>query len=380
MRWKIFYTEFALSFLVALSAVQARAAEQKPLPARLGLTACRSSGCDDLRGGSLATISVLGLYADGLERDVTSTARLSLSANEMGIIDKTGRFVARNSGSVVLTAKAGGRSGKTRIRIENVTPAELFTFARDIGGILTKRGCNDTTCHGSAKGRNGFKLSISAFDPRSDYNWIVNGGTFRVLSADDKPKSPRINLQQPQKSLLLLKPTFSVPHGGGLRFEVGSPDYLAMLNWIKAGAPYGDEAEKQGVTIERVEVLPKIVVLDTQGRQQLVVTGYLTDGRREDLTGQARFNSENSEVAEVSDSGLIQARKPGESNVFIRTSGGHPLNVKTWGWSDIRFRTILRLRRGTTLTNTSSPSSASSRYFPPGRQLTKSSCAECAWI
>ena len=134
-------------------------------------------------------------------------------------------------------------------------------------------------------------------------------------------------MQQPEKSLLLLKPTFSVPHGGGLRFEVGSPDYLTILNWIKAGAPYGDEAEKQGVTIKRVEVLPKIVVLDTQGRQQLVVTGYLTDGRREDLTGQARFNSENSEVAEVSDSGLVQARKPGESNVFIRTSGGHPLNV-----------------------------------------------------
>jgi len=84
------------------------------------------------------------------------------------------------------------------------------------------------------KGRNGFKLSVYALDPRADYKMIVQGGTFRVLTIEEYPANPRINLKEPEKSLLLLKPTFSVPHGGGERFEVGSSDYLSFLSWIKS--------------------------------------------------------------------------------------------------------------------------------------------------
>jgi hypothetical protein len=211
--------------------------------------------------------------------------------------------------------------------MEEADEPRPFTFAREIGGILTKRGCNDTACHGSVKGRNGFKLSLYALDPRQDYEWIVEGGTFRVLTTNDKPRNSRINLKEPEKSLLLLKPTFSVPHGGGVRFEKGSPDYLTILNWIKAGTPYGDEAEKRGVTLERVEVFPKEVVLDAHGRQQLLVTAYLSNGRREDLTEQARYVSEDHGVIEVNDTGLIEAKKNGESNVFVRTTRGYALSA-----------------------------------------------------
>src|SRR5216117_3598688 len=220
--------------------------------------------------------------------------------------------------SVTLPAHATEENGAEKPR--------PFTFARAIEGILTMRGCNDATCHGGVKGRGGFKLSVYGLYPREDYKWIVEGGTFRVLTTEDNPKYSRVDLKQPEKSLLLLKPTFSVPHGGGLRFQVGSADYEMILNWVRSGAPYGDEAEKQGVRVERAEVSPREVVLHGGGQQQLVVTAYLSNGRREDITEQVRYITNDSAVADVSQTGVVQAKKRGETNILIRAAG-HTLSA-----------------------------------------------------
>ncbi len=264
---------------------------------------------------------VFGKYADGLERDVTSIAHFSLSDAKKGEIDGTGKFVARDAEQVILIANVGERSAKTTIHIEEAEKPRPFTFAREIEAILTKRGCNDSTCHGGVKGRGGFRLSVYAIYPKEDYKWIVEGGTFRVLTPDENPKYSRVDLKQPEKSLVLLKPTFSVPHGGGLRFEVGSADYETILNWVRSGAPYGEEAEKQGVTVERVEVSPKEVVLRGGGRQQLMVTATLSNGRREDITEHVRYLTNDPGVADVNETGVVQAKKKGETSILIRVLG-----------------------------------------------------------
>ena len=265
--------------------------------------------------------AVLGQYADGLERDVTNIALFSVSDPKKGEIDRSGKFKALDSEEVTVTANVGDRSAKATVRIEDSRKPRPFTFPREIEAILTKRGCNDPTCHGGVKGRAGFRLSIFATYPKEDYKWIVEGGTFRVLTPDENPKYSRVNLKQPEKSLILLKPTFSVPHEGGLRFEVGSADYETILNWVRSGAPYGEEAEKQGVTVERVEVAPKDVVLQGDGHQQLIVTATLSNGQREDFTEQVRYISNDPAVAEVSETGLVQAKKKGETSILIRTLG-----------------------------------------------------------
>jgi hypothetical protein len=264
---------------------------------------------------------VLGQYSDGLERDVTSTAQFSLSDTSKGEMDRSARFVALRSGDVTVTARVGNQSAKAVLRLEELDKPRPLTFARQIEGILTKRGCNDATCHGGVKGRGGLRLSVYGIDPREDYRWIVDGGTFRVLSTDENPKHSRIDLKQPQDSLMLLKPTFSVPHGGGQRFDVGSADYDTIVNWVRSGAPYGEEAEQQGARVERVEVVPRQVVLQDGGRQQLIVTAYLANGRQEDITDQVRYLTSNSGVAEVGDAGLIQAKSTGETSILIRTPG-----------------------------------------------------------
>ncbi|MBM3801396.1 MAG: DUF1549 domain-containing protein [Acidimicrobiia bacterium] len=269
---------------------------------------------------------VIGRSADGLEQDVTSEVQFTLSDSALGQIDRSGKFVARGSGAVALTAKAGGQTAKTTIRIEEFEKPRPFTFVRDIGGILTKRGCNDTNCHGGVKGRGGLRLSIFGIDPREDYKWIVEGGHFRVLTTEENPKYSRVNSKDPEKSLLLLKPTMSVAHGGGLRLEAGSEDYRAILNWVREGAPYGEEPEQQGVRVERVEVIPAEAVLQEGQRLQLVVTGYLSNGKREDLTEKVRYLSNDEHVVDVSDTGMVTAKTLGETHILVRTPG-HTLSA-----------------------------------------------------
>src|SRR5882762_10273267 len=88
------------------------------------------------------------------------------------------------------------------------------TFLRDVAPILNRVGCTAGACHGAAKGKNGFKLSLRGYDPQLDYEALLYDLAGR-----------RFNRADPARSLMLSKPTQQVPHGGGLRFDVKSDYY-----------------------------------------------------------------------------------------------------------------------------------------------------------
>ena len=92
--------------------------------------------------------------------------------------------------------------------------------------LLTKLGCNQGACHGSQHGKGGFKLSLLGFEPESDYTSIVK-------SAEQR----RVTPFAPEESLILLKPTLAVAHGGGKRLEPGSESYRLLTLWLEQGAP-----------------------------------------------------------------------------------------------------------------------------------------------
>ena len=265
---------------------------------------------------------LLGFYADGLQRDVTSEAQFTLSGDGIASLEEHGRLVALSDGTVTLRADLDGETAEIRVTVSGATEKRPFSFGRDIGSILTKRGCNTNDCHGSVKGKGGFKLSANALYPREDYRWIVEGGTYQVLSPESKgPKKPRIDLEKPDQSMLLLKPTMGIGHGGGQRFSVDSTDYEAIVNWIRQGAPFGEESEGESVRVVGIEVQPAEVVLDAQGRQQLLVTARLSNGRREDITSEVLYVSNNREVVDVSSDGVVSAVRTGETAVMIRAAG-----------------------------------------------------------
>ena len=222
-------------------------------------------------------------------------------------------------GALALGGLLAGQGGGFVHAGESARP---FSFPREVGGILTKRGCNNQECHGSVKGRGGFKLSANALYPRDDHEWIVQGGVYQVLSPEPLgSRKPRIDLKQPENSLLLTKPTMEEPHGGGERLSRDSADYRRLVEWIRAGAPYGREEDHRAREIQQLEISPRQPVMRVDEEQQLLVTATLAGGLTEDVTDQVNFESNDPEVAEVSDNGLVRARQPGETAVVIRAAG-----------------------------------------------------------
>ena len=140
---------------------------------------------------------------------------------------------AKFPGSAKLAAKVGALSAEADAQVEPGGKRRPFSFDGDIAPIFLKNGCNNSSCHGSLKGQAGFKLSVFGYDPEADYKAITQ-------AADGW----RINLQDPEKSLILMKPTFQVKHGGGVRFKKDSPEYAALSDWLDHGAARGAKAPK----------------------------------------------------------------------------------------------------------------------------------------
>src|ERR1041385_7593196 len=137
-----------------------------------------------------------------------------------------------------------------------LSAADRLTYIRDVAPILNKAGCSSGTCHGAAKGKNGFKLSLRGYDPQFDYEALLYDLSGR-----------RFNRADPGASLMLAKPTQQVPHGGGLRFEIGSDYYKTIFNWIGQGVPFGDPAKD---SVRRLEVEPKEILMQGPGESAVV--------------------------------------------------------------------------------------------------------------
>ncbi len=285
-----------------------------------------------LRGsGAGQQFLAIAVQADGSELDVTSEAEWKVSNPALASFTAPGRLAAAADGSLSVTAGLPGALGargvaRAAVRIEDSATVRPFSFPRDIGAILTKRGCNGAVCHGGVKGRGGLKLSASGLYPKDDYAWITKGGVYQVLSTEVKGDLvPRVDLGNPEQSLLLTKPTMGVAHGGGKRFEDGSEDYKAILAWVKSGAPYGADEAETAAKLTALEVYPPMAVMPAGGKRRLLVTARFSDGHAEDFTHQVLYASNNADVATVAqegaEAGLVSGHRLGETAILIRAAG-----------------------------------------------------------
>jgi hypothetical protein len=186
----------------------------------------------------------------------------------------------------------------------NAAPKPTTTnFRHQVEPILTRFGCNSGACHGALAGKGGLKLSLRGYDPEADHFALTRQAQAR-----------RVDVQRPDESLFLLKPTRTLPHGGGTRFDTESDEYRILRDWIAAGAPGPKETDP---ALERIDVSPPSAVLKPKQKVQVKVRAVYSDGRRTDVTRWARFTSTEEQVANVDEYGEVTCAGSGEAAVAV---------------------------------------------------------------
>ena len=246
-------------------------------------------------------ILVTGKLATGETLDVTRMVETSVAK---GIVEvsRSGLIRPMADGKADLTVKLAGKTATVPVTVLGLNTPIRVDFTHDVAPVLSRLGCNAGTCHGSAQGKNGFKLSLRGYDP-----------IFDVRALTDDQAGRHINVASPDNSMMLLKPTAAVPHVGGGLIQPGEPYYEIMRSWISDGA----RLDLTTPRVTKIAVFPINPVVQRIGsKQQLRVLATYANGEVRDVSREAFLDSANTEVAVAGKAGLITAVRRGEAPIL----------------------------------------------------------------
>lgn len=249
-----------------------------------------------------------GKLATGETIDVTRMAKMEAPA-KLVKVDRRGFVTPIANGGGKIIFSLGGQKAVVGVKVLGQQKKRVISFIGDVMPLLSKLGCNAGTCHGAAKGKNGFKLSLRGYDPRFDHRALI-----------DDLAGRRFNRAAPDQSLMLLKPAGVVPHVGRILFEPGDRYYEIIRGWIAAGAKLDLETPR----VKSIEILPKNPTMPLPGmKQQIAVWATYADGSERDVTAEAFVESSLSEIVEVDGKGLAAAVRRGEAAKLARYQGAY---------------------------------------------------------
>ncbi|HEV3435706.1 MAG TPA: DUF1549 domain-containing protein, partial [Gemmata sp.] len=197
--------------------------------------------------------------------------------------------------------------GRCAAEEATVAPAD---FERHVIGLLGKSGCSAGACHGSFQGKGGLRLSLFGFEPEKDFLALTRGGGGR-----------RLDVANPDQSLLLQKATGQVPHGGGRRFATDSWQYKVLREWIAGGS----KRVPGSGNVERLEIRPAEHVLAKPGEAvRLTVHAKFADGTEADITPFCELRAKDESVADIVSSVTCEARaRRAGDTAIVATYRGH---------------------------------------------------------
>ncbi len=247
--------------------------------------------------GRDATVQLLvtGQYSSGQTRDLTRDVEYSTQPEGIVDVNETGFVTPILEGTTTVVVTFGGLRQQLAASVTNLVVDVPVNFTNDVVPVFTKFGCNSGGCHGKSGGQNGFRLSLLGFVPTDDYAYLVK-----------ETRGRRLFPAAPDRSLLLQKAAGLVPHGGGARIDVDTLPYQILRRWIEQGVPFGSSEDP---VLERIEVLPRERLMPREGKQQLVVLAHYTDGSTRDVTRMTQFESNDPDLAEVTETGLVTTTK-----------------------------------------------------------------------
>lgn len=240
--------------------------------------------------------------------DLTHQARYEVANPSIVRIDNFGMIEPVAEGTTEIWIRHQGQQTRVSVEVRGLKNPVAVSFEQQIIPLLTKAGCNTGACHGKAEGQNGFKLSVFGYDPEADFQAVVMEGRGR-----------RVFPASPLNSLLLVKATGHVPHGGGKKITEGTLPYKRLVRWLSEGMSLRSE---KNTPVIAIEVEPKETVMSLQGSQQLRVTAIDDQGRRHCVTSEAEYESNMPGLATVNRRGNIQGGTiPGEAAILVRYLG-----------------------------------------------------------
>src|SRR3954454_11444159 len=201
------------ALVLAASHSAVRAEEKLPAGARVVKIEAQPAQIDLRHRYDYAQLILTSQLATGEQVDVTRLARVErpealIQMSPTGLI----RPVADGAGA--LQVSLDGQMLSIPVKVTGQKEKYPVSFVRDVMPTLARMGCNAGTCHGSAEGKNGFKLSLRGYDPLLDHR-----------SLTDDLEGRRFNRAAPESSLMLLKTSSGVPHVGGVLTQPGEPYY-----------------------------------------------------------------------------------------------------------------------------------------------------------
>ncbi len=241
---------------------------------------------------------------DDVTLDVTETATWTLANEQFGRIEGNQVFPV-SDGETELICDYGGQQIRVPVKVARSSETLPLSFEKDIVPILTRSGCNTGSCHGAARGKDGFMISLFGYDPNGDYHRVTREIGMR-----------RINLAVPNESLLLTKAVGQVPHSGGKLFGQDSVYYAMILEWLRDGALADAEAPPKVATLDIFP--PQAVIEGKDSTQRFIAVAQYDDGTTRDVTNLSAFMTNNETSAAIDQDGLVTAGARGEAFVMAR--------------------------------------------------------------
>jgi hypothetical protein len=256
-------------------------------------------------GADFHRVIVIARFKDASTHDVTRQSKLTLADPSLAGLDGT-TLTPKQDGETTLRIDYRGLATEIPVVVKDASQPRPISFQLDVMPVITAAGCNMGACHGSARGQDGFHLTLYGFDPKGDH--------FRLT---EEMAGRRINLALPEESLLITKAVGDVPHTGGKLIDKGSPFHQVLVDWIREGALFDEGEIPQPIGIE---VEPPQLLLTGAGIEvPFTVRANYSDGTDRDVTTLSTFSTSNENSVRVEPrEGLATSAQRGEAFLLAR--------------------------------------------------------------
>ena len=249
------------------------------------------------------TIVVQRIRPDGITEDLSASCSIRIEGPHAKF--ENGFVLPVSDGEATLIVEQDMQQVEIPIKVTDAATVPAVSFQNDVMPVFSKTGCNAGSCHGAARGKDGFNLSLYGFDPKGDHHRLTREMMGR-----------RVNLAVPDDCLLTNKATGSVAHSGGSLMSRDSEHYQTIMRWLDAGAT---EDVGKVPSVDKIELYPPAAVLNgPETQQKMSVVATYSDGATRDVTNLAYFSTNNDNSASVSQNGVVTAANRGEAFVMAR--------------------------------------------------------------